>query len=196
VTSKEDAYQANPDCFGQVKLWGEIQLGMIEGCRSAVAKIFNAYGEYCEYEGTAHVVTVLIRKAIKYPEEEFVVWGDGNRTRNPICIQDCIDVLIKMEEKASYSPPILNVGNEKTTAIGELAETIMKVSCKNIKIRFDKPKLIGPLSRIPSIERTVEKLKWKPHTSLENGLRSTYKRIESELLLGRHKEPPTKQVQN
>jgi len=54
---------------------GEIQLGMMEECRSVIAKIFNAYGEYCEYEGTAQVVPALIRKAIKYPEEEFVVWG-------------------------------------------------------------------------------------------------------------------------
>jgi hypothetical protein len=65
--SKEDAYQANFDCFGQVKLWGEIQLGMIEGCSSAVAKIFNAYGEYCEYEGTAQPIPGLIKKAIRHP---------------------------------------------------------------------------------------------------------------------------------
>jgi len=73
--SKEDAYQANFDCFGQVKLMGEIQLGMIEGCRSAAARIFNAYGKYCEYEGTAQVVSALIMKAIRCREEEFVVWG-------------------------------------------------------------------------------------------------------------------------
>jgi len=197
VFREEDIYPINPEGgYGWAKLIGEIQLGMMEECRSAAARIFNAYGEYCEYEGTAQVVPSLIRKAIKYPDEEFVVWGDGTQTRNLIYIQDCIDALLKMEEKASYPPLILNVGNEKTTTIRELAERIVKVSGKKIEIRYDKSKPVGPLSRIPSIQRAEEKLKWKPHTSLENGLRSTYKWIESELLLGRGKEFPTKQVQS
>jgi GDP-D-mannose 3',5'-epimerase len=197
VFREEDIYPINPEGgYGWAKLMGEIQLGMMEECRSAVARIFNAYGEYCEYDGTAQVVPALIRKAIRYPEEEFVVWGNGSQTRNLIYIQDCIDALLKMEEKASYPPLILNVGNEKTTTISELAETIVKVSGKRIEIRYDKSMPVGPLSRIPSIERATEKLKWKPRTSLENGLRSTYKWIESELLLGRHKDPLKKQVQN
>jgi GDP-D-mannose 3',5'-epimerase len=197
VFREEDIYPINPEGgYGWAKLMGEIQLGMMEECKSAAARIFNAYGEYCEYEGTAQVVPALIRKAIRYPEEEFVVWGDGSQTRNLIYIQDCIDALLKMEEKASYPPLILNVGNEKTTTIRELAETIVKVSSKKIEIMYDKSKPVGPLSRIPSIERAAKKLKWKPHTSLENGLRSTYKWIESELLLGRHKDPLKKQVQN
>jgi GDP-D-mannose 3',5'-epimerase len=197
VFREEDIYPINPEGgYGWAKLMGEIQLGMMEECRSAAARIFNAYGEYCEYEGTAQVVPALIRKAIRYPEEEFVVWGNGSQTRNLIYIQDCIDALLKMEEKASYPPLILNVGNETTTTIRELAEMIVKASGKKIEIRYDKSMPVGPLSRIPFIERAAEKLKWKPHTSLENGLRSTYKWIESELLLGRHKEPPTKQVQN
>jgi GDP-D-mannose 3',5'-epimerase len=197
VFKEEDIYPINPEGgYGWAKLMGEIQLGTMEECRSAVARIFNAYGEYCEYEGTAQVVPALIRKAIRYPEEEFVVWGDGSQTRNLIYIQDCVDAILKMEEKASYPPLILNVGNEKTTTIRELAETIVKVSGKKIEIRYDKSMPVGPLSRIPSIQRAAEKLKWKPHTSLENGLRSTYIWIESELLLGRGKELPTKQVQS
>jgi GDP-D-mannose 3',5'-epimerase len=145
VFKEEDIYPVNPEGgYSWAKLMGEIQLGMMEKCRSAVARIFNAYGEYCEYEGTAQVVPALIRKAIQYPGEEFVVWGDGSQTRNLIYIQDCIDALLKMEEKASYPPLILNVGNEKTTTIRELAETIVKVSGKRIEIRYDKSMSVGP----------------------------------------------------
>ena len=193
VFKEEDIYPINPEGgYGWAKLIGEIQLGMMEECRSSAARIFNAYGEYCEYEDTAQVVPALIRKAIRYPEEEFVVWGDGSQTRNLIYIHDCIDALLKMEEKASYPPLILNVGNEKTTTIKELAETIVKVSGKKIEITYDKSKPVGPLSRIPSIKRVVEKLEWKPYTSLEDGVRSTYKWIESNHLIGRHVERPRK----
>jgi GDP-D-mannose 3',5'-epimerase len=194
--SEEYAYQANPTSYAWAILIDEIQLTMMEECMSAVARIFNAYGEYCEYEGTAQAVPALIRKAIRYPEEEFVVWGEGSQTRNLIYIQDCIDALLKMEEKASYPPLILNVGNERATTIKELAETIVKVSGKKIEIRYDKWKPVGLLSRIPSIDRAVEKLAWKPHTTLQDGLRLTFKWMESELLMGSRKEYPTKQAQN
>jgi len=193
IFKEDDIYPINPEGgYGWAKLMGEIQLGMMEECRSAAARIFNAYGEYCEYEGTAQVVPSLIRKAIRYPEEEFVVWGDGSQTRNLIYIQDCIDALLKMEEKASYPPLILNLGNEKTTTISELAETIVKVSGKRIEIRYDKSKPVGPLSRIPSIEKAVKELRWAPHTTLQSGLRLTYKWMEQILMVGSHREQPAK----
>ena len=185
IFKEDDIYPINPEGgYGWAKLIGEIQLGMMEECKSAVARIFNAYGEYCEYEGTAQVVPALIRKAIKYPEEEFVVWGNGTQTRNLIYIQDCIDALLKMEEKVSYPPLILNIGNEKTTTVRELADTIVKVSGKRIEIKYDKSKPVGPLSRIPSMKKTERELRWTPHISLEEGVRLTYKWIESEYRKG------------
>jgi GDP-D-mannose 3',5'-epimerase len=149
---------------------------------SAASRIFNSYGEYCDYEGTAQVVPSLIRKAIKYPDEEFVVWGDGSQTRNLIYIQDCIDALLKMEEKASYPPLILNVGNEKTITVRELAETIVKVSGKKIKIKYDKSKLVGPLSRIPYTAKARKILGWSANSSLEVGIRKKFDWMKQRLV--------------
>jgi GDP-D-mannose 3',5'-epimerase len=183
VFREEDVYPTNPEGgYGWAKLMGEIQLGMMEECRSAVARIFNAYGEYCEYDGTAQVVPALIRKAIRYPEEEFVVWGNGSQTRNLIYIQDCIDALLKMEEKASYPPLILNVGNEKTTTISELAETIVKVSGKKIEIRYDKSKPIGPLSRVPYTAKARQILGWSATSSLDDGIRKTFDWMKQQII--------------
>jgi GDP-D-mannose 3',5'-epimerase len=182
VFKEEDIYPINPEGGnGWAKLMGEIQLGMTEECRSAVAWIFNAYGEYCEYEGTAQVVPALIRKAINYPNREFVVWGDGTQTRNLIYIGDCIDAMLKMEEKASYPPLVLNIGNSETTTIRELAETVAKVSGKKIPIKYDATKPVGPVSRIPDITKAVQELSWQPSTSLFVGVKKTYRWIESQL---------------
>ena len=85
---------------------------------------------------------------------------------------------MKMEENASYSPLILNVGNEKTTAIRDLAETKMKVSCKNIKIGYDKSKLIGSLSRIPHTAKTRQILGWHATSSLKIGICKTFNWME------------------
>jgi nucleoside-diphosphate-sugar epimerase len=109
-----------------------------------------------------------------------VVWGDGSQTRNLIYIQDCIDALLKMEAKASHPPLVLNVGNEKTTAIRELVETIVKASGKNIEIRYDRSKPVGPLSRIPSTAKARQILGWSCTTSLEIGIRKTFDSMEQQ----------------
>jgi nucleoside-diphosphate-sugar epimerase len=155
---------------------------MMEDCRSDIARIFNAYGEYCEYEGTAQVVPALIRKAINYPKEDFVVWGDGSRTRNLIYIADCVDALLKMEKKASYPPLVLNIGNEKTTTIRELAETVVKVSEKEIPIRYDISKPVGPISRIPDTQRANTVLGWRAQTRLEDGVKRAYRWMAAQII--------------
>jgi GDP-D-mannose 3', 5'-epimerase len=160
--------------YGWAKLIGEIQLDMMENCKSATARIFNAYGEYCEFGKTAQVVPALVRKAINYPKEEFVVWGDGTQTRNLIYIDDCVDSLIRMGERASFPPLKLNIGSTQTVTIRELAETVIKVSGKQIPLKFDTSKPVGPRSRIPIIERARKALDWEPKTSLEEGIRRTF----------------------
>ena len=174
--SEQYTHPINPEGgYGWAKLLGEIQLDLMEKCKSAAARIFNAYGEYNAFEKkTAQVVPALVRKAINYPSEDFVVWGDGNQTRNLIYIGDCIEALLKMEERASYPPLILNIGNPKTVTIRELAETVVKVSSKPIEMKFDSSKPVGPLSRIPDISRAERELNWEPKISLEEGLGKTY----------------------
>jgi nucleoside-diphosphate-sugar epimerase len=132
---------------------------MMDECKSAVARIFNTYGEYCEYEGTAQVVPALIRKEVRNSAEEFMVWGDGSQTRNLIYIQDCLEALLKIEEKTSNPPVVLNVRNKKSTTIREPAEIIVNMSGKKTKIRYDVLKPVEPLGRVPSIGRARKKLK-------------------------------------
>ena len=190
VFKEDDIYPINPEGgYGWAKLVGEIQLGMMEDCGSAIARIFNAYGEYCEYEGTAQVVPALIRKAINFPKENFIVWGAGSQTRNLIYIGDCVGALLEMEKKASYPPLVLNIGNRETTTIRELAETVVKVSGKQMPIRYDASKPVGPISRIPDTQRANTVLGWKAHTKLEDGVERTYCWMAAQFLEARASQP-------
>ncbi len=180
--SEGDVNPINPEGgYGWAKLMGEVQLDLMEGCKSAAARIFNAYGEYNEFGKTAQVVPALVSKAINYPREDFVVWGDGKQTRNLVYIQDCIEALLKMEQKASYPPLKLNVGNTKTVTIRELAETIVRVSGKTIQLKFDPSKPTGPKSRIPDITQACRLLDWEPKTVLDEGIRKTFEWMSSRI---------------
>ena len=178
---EEDTEPIDPEGgYGWAKLVGEIQLAMM-GSRAAAARIFNAYGEFSEYGETAQVVPALIRKAINYPREEFVVWGDGSQTRNLVYIGDVVEALIRMESKASNPPLILNIGNERTVPVRELANVVVKTSKKEIYGRFDTSKPVGPLSRIPDITKAKETIGWFPRVSLEDGIRLTYEWMANEM---------------
>ena len=178
---EEDTQPIDPEGgYGWAKLVGEIQLAMMR-TKAAAARVFNAYGEFSEYGKTAQVVPALIRKAINYPREEFVVWGDGSQTRNLVYIGDVVEALIMMERKASNPPLILNIGNERTVTVRELADVVVKTSKKKIDVRFDPSKPMGPLSRIPDITKAKETIGWSPRVSLEDGVGLTYEWMANEM---------------
>jgi nucleoside-diphosphate-sugar epimerase len=177
---EEDIAPINPEGgYGWAKLIGEIQLDLAEPIKSGIARIFNAYGEYSELGKSSQVIPALIKKAINYPNEPFIVWGDGTPTRNFIYINDCINALLKLEEHASYPPLKVNLGNPtETVTIKQLAETIISVSGKKIQMTFDPTKPLGPLSRTPDIKKAETELNWKPETPLRVGLERTYEWAE------------------
>jgi nucleoside-diphosphate-sugar epimerase len=139
--------------YGWGKLLGEIELGMASGLKVGVGRIYNMYSENSHVGDQQHVVVDLMQKAIRYPQVPFAVWGDGRQSRDFLHVSDCADALIKLEEKASDIPIIVNIGAGKAVTIKELAERIVRISGKDIKIQYDLTKPVGPLSRTASIEK-------------------------------------------
>ncbi|MDG6982755.1 MAG: NAD-dependent epimerase/dehydratase family protein [Nitrososphaerota archaeon] len=180
---EEDVYPVNPEGgYGWAKLLGEKQLELMEQVKSGVARIFNAYGEYSEFERSAQVVPALLRKAIRYPKEDFIVWGNGKQTRNMLYISDCVDALLGIEKNARFPPLVTNIGNPHTVTVREIAETISKVCGKRLPMKFDASMPVGPLSRIPVINRAEKELGWKPTTSLETGISRTHEWMRNKIL--------------
>lgn len=177
----ENSYSLPGCIIHNSKLLGEIQLGWMKNVDIGIARIFTAYGECEPLDETAHVVPALIRKAITYPKEDFVVWGTGDQTRSFMYVSDCVEALIRLEEKASNPPLIVNVGSNEPTPIRILAEKIVKISGKDVEIKFDPSKPIGPLSRTADITRARKVLGWNPKVSLDEGLRMTYTWAEKKL---------------
>lgn len=174
VFSEEDlTYYAPDGGYGWAKLLGEYQLKLIEDIKISIARIFNIYGPCSAIDETAQVIPALMKKAIRYPKEDFIVWGDGDATRDFTYVSDCADALMLLEEKASNPPLTVNVGSDKPVSIGELAGKIVRVSKKGMNIRYDESKPVGTISRTANIGR-ISKLGWKPKVDLNEGLRLTY----------------------
>jgi len=170
----------NPDGgYGLAKLLAEIQLNLIKNIKVGIARIFNVYGENEPMGERAHAIFDLIRKAINYPKEEFTVWGDGNQSRDYVYVTDCVEILIKIEDKISeISPLVANIGSGRGASIKEIAEKIIKISGKEIKPRYDISKPVGPISRTADITRVKQSLNWEPKINLEEGLKRTYSWVQ------------------
>ena len=184
ILSEDDLRYYNPEGgYGWAKLLGEIQLSWMKGIDVGIARIFNIYGPCAALDETAQVVPALIYKAVMYPKVDFVVWGDGEQTRCFTYVSDCIDALLKLEERASSPPLIVNVGSDKPVPIRVLAEKIVEISGKDITIRYDPSRPVGPMSRAADIARAKILLDWSPKVGLEEGLRRTYRWVEKRLRL-------------
>ena len=174
--------------YGWSKYIAEKQLEMMSKCgiHTGVLRIFKSYGPCDDYsEGSGQVVCSLMRKAVNYPKEPFVVWGDGSVARCLVYIDDLIDAIIKTEKLLGGIDHItMNVGGNRPITIKELAERIVKISGKDIKIQYEKTKPGGPKSRVPDLSLIRKVLGWEPTTGLEEGLTKTYGWMEKVLAGG------------
>lgn len=174
--------------YGWAKYIGEKQLEMMSKCgiHTGVLRIFKSYGPCDDYsEESGQVVCSLMRKAVNYPKEPFIVWGDGSVARCLVYIDDLIDAIIKTEKLLGGIDHItMNVGGNRPITIKELAEKIVKVSGKDIKIQYDTTKHGGPKSRIPDLSLIKKVLGWEPTTSFDEGISKTYEWMEKVLVGG------------
>ncbi len=173
----------NPDGgYGWAKFIGEMQLVLLKGIDISIARIFNAYGENEPLGEKAHAVGDIIRKAIFYPQKEFIVYGDGKQSRDFLYVSDCADALMCIEAKAANPPLIVNIGSGQAVSLGTIAEKVAALSQKDINIKYDLKKPVGPLSRTADMSRARATLDWQPEVSLDEGLKRTYKWIKKRII--------------
>jgi len=183
VFSEKDMKYANPEGgYGWAKYIGEKQLNWMKNIDISIARIFNVYGELKPIDESSHVISRLIKNLINN-EEEFSVWGSGEQTRCFLYISDCIDALLLLDENATNPPLVINIGSEKPVSIMELAKKIVTISGRNLVIKHNYDKPIGPLSRTANITKARNILNWEPKVDLEDGIKRTYKWAQKRLTI-------------
>ena len=175
---ESDAMPADPDQFyGWEKLITEKLCEAYQKDYSMnirVARFHNVFGEvytaFDKEKGKAPCHIIL--KALRYPEQDFIIWGDGKQTRSFLYIDDCVEGVLKLME-SNYLKPV-NIGSDRLVTIDELAKIVIKISGKTITIKHDLSKPQGVRGRNADITLVRKEIGWEPKVSLEEGLRRTY----------------------
>lgn len=182
---EEDQYPANPEsAYGWSKLMGEYEALLMEAevnIPVSILCLHNVYGAPCDFGvERSQVIPALIRKAIRYPKEDFIVWGSGSQGRAFVYIDDIVDALLLGMQKG-LGKGLIQIGPDVCTTIREIAETIVAISNKNIEIKYDTSKPEGDKGRCADYTRAKEILGWEPKVSIKDGLKSLYGWIEKQI---------------
>ena len=137
----------------------------------------NLYGPGDNFHPeNSHVVPALIRRFHEAKEEgrdEVVIWGTGSPRREFLHVDDLADACLHLMQHYS-DEQIVNVGVGEDISILELAQLVAEVVGFEGRIETDPSKPDGTPRKLLDVSRLHE-LGWKAKTSLEDGLRESYR---------------------
>lgn len=137
-----------------------------------VVRIFNTYGPRMDPDD-GRVVSNFIMQALK--SENITIYGDGSQTRSFCYVDDLINGLIKMMDSPKDFTGPVNIGNPEEFSMIELAAKIIELTKSTSKLVYLPLPEDDPKQRQPDITMALNKLSWKPNTSLDLGLKRTIK---------------------
>ena len=160
--------------YGITKLDGEYYLQMFNreyGLGAVSLRYFNVFGPRQDPKSQyAAAVPIFIYKALK--NEDIIIHGDGEQTRDFIFVKDVVqaNILAATNEKVNG---VFNVANEKTITINELAKKIIEIAGSKSKIIYSEERPGDIKHSLASIKETREWLSFNPKHDLETALRET-----------------------
>jgi UDP-glucuronate decarboxylase len=151
------------------------------GVAVRIARIFNTYGPGMRLKDGRVVINFIVQALAGQP---ITVYGDGSQTRSFCYVDDLLDGIVSLMNVANdFSGPV-NLGNPTEITVMELAERIIRLTGSRSKIIVEPLPIDDPPRRRPDISLAYEALRWRPQTSLEEGLMMTIRDVERRLQEG------------
>lgn len=169
------AYPADPDSeYGWEKLFSErlyLAYARNYNLNIRIARFHNIYGPEGTYKGGKEKAPAAICRKVIEAKEEIEIWGDGEQTRSFLYVDDCIEAVRRLMESDFQGP--VNIGSEEMISINGLAEMVMQISGKYLKVNhIDGPQ--GVRGRTSDNTLIFQRLNWKPKYPLHDGMVKTY----------------------
>lgn len=186
---EDQSEPANPELsYGWAKLITEkqIQAAVHENpnFKAAIARYIGIYGKNQDFGlDTGSVIPVFCNRAINHPKIDFNVWGNGKETRSYCFIDDAIEGTKKMIEAMESNSIVgpYNLGKQERVSIEEIAEKVIAISGKNIKIEYDTSKDTLIWGQWCDCSKIKNDLGWEATTKLEDGLKVVYEDVKTRI---------------
>ena len=177
---ESSAYPAAPDSeYGWEKLFSERLYLAFSRCRGIdvrVARFHNIFGPEGTWTGGREKAPAALCRKIAEAKDGGVIdiWGDGTQTRSFLYVSECVEGVVRLM-RSNFQGPV-NIGSDEMVTINQLAEMIMAIAGKSVKLNHI-PGPLGVRGRNSDNRLIAEKLDWKPSQPLSAGLATTYEWI-------------------
>ena len=158
--------------------WAERQL------KTFIARFHNVYGPHGTWDGGREKAPAAIcRKVVEALDKgskTIEIWGDGHQTRSFMYIADCvkgIDMIMHCDDL--IATPI-NLGSSELVSINQLVDKVEAIAGVKLRRRHDLTAPRGVAGRNSDNTFIQKMLGWEPNTTLDSGLRETYRWIEEQ----------------
>lgn len=136
----------------------------------------NLYGPHDNFDlDTSHVIPAIIRKCLEAKQkqqDEIVLWGTGNVTREFIYVEDAARAIVLATANYDSSAPV-NIGSGEEMTISALASMIQKLCGYEGRIVWDARKPDGQPRRKLDTQKAKTTFNFEASTSLHSGLQQT-----------------------
>jgi nucleoside-diphosphate-sugar epimerase len=183
-----DAYPAMAERgYGWEKLMSEMfcqEYWAERGLKTAIARFHNVYGPWGTWDGGREKAPAAIcRKviqAIDHGRHEINIWGDGHQTRSFMFIDDCTKGIDRIMHCDALIATPINLGSSELVSINDLVSKVENIAGVKLKRSYDLSAPRGVAGRNSDNTFIQQVLHWEPDTSLDTGLRATYKWIKEQ----------------
>lgn len=149
------------------------------GLPVSIIRPFNAYGP--RQSARAVIPTIIMQILAR----DKIVLGSTETKRDLTYVSDTVGGFIKIAESQKAVGEVINIGSGCEISIGELANKIIKIVGKDVKIMVDKKRIRPAKSEVRRLwadnSKAAKILNWKPKVSLDEGLRRTIQYIEDHI---------------
>ncbi len=159
--------------YGITKLDGEYYLQVYNeqfGVNGIALRYFNVFGPKQDPNSAyAAAIPIFVNKAIQ--NEDLIIYGDGEQTRDFIYVDDVVEAnILAATSKVNGT---FNVACGKATSINQIAKKIIEVTNSRSKIVYAKERAGDIKHSLADIIETKKALGFNPKFDLDKGLENT-----------------------
>ncbi|MGV7117862.1 UDP-glucose 4-epimerase GalE [Paenibacillus kyungheensis] len=193
----EESDRTEPaNVYGETKLMMERMMNWfdkVHGIRYVALRYFNAAGAHIsgkigeDHRPESHLVPLVLQTALG--QREFIsVFGEDYPTEDGTCVRDYIhvsdlaDAHIKSVEYLNNdgASNVFNLGNGQGFSVKQVIETAVKVTGRDIPVKFEARRSGDPAVLVASSEKARSVLGWKPsYNQLEDIISGAWQWHES-----------------
>lgn len=145
-----------------------LNYGKLYGLNTVAARFFNVYGPKQNPNSPYSGVLSIINKALT-EDSEFVLFGDGEQTRDFVYVQDVIRAVLLLLHNSNINNSVYNIATGKSISLNKVIEIFENVYGKHLKIvRHSARK--GDVKDSGADISKIQKLGFQPEYSIQEGL--------------------------